>query len=147
MTTMLAGPSKRLLNSLRSTAESCPCLVQKRRIHRKPALHFDATDGIQPFLSEKALNTIGQYQDGLLSRLNDVVKGGPLLISEKSCLRDLTCNSAGTPSESSSVVQTIINTASERSQALAFNYASEALNTSYFLSKLVSLPCPLNRLD
>lgn len=53
---------------------------------------------------------------------------------------------AGTASQNASVVQTVINTATDRNQVLAFNLASEALNNSYFLSRLVgsSLPSFLN---
>lgn len=40
--------------------------------------------------------------------------------------------------ENSSIVQTIIDTADDRQHTLAFNYASLALNNSYFLENLVS---------
>jgi Fe-Mn family superoxide dismutase len=48
-----------------------------------------------------------------------------------------TVNSAGTAQEYKSVVQTVIETAPDRNKALAFNYASEALNNSFFLDFLV----------
>lgn len=38
------------------------------------------------------------------------------------------------------MLQTVKATASDPSQSLAFNYASEALNNSFFLSTLVSPP-------
>ena len=43
----------------------------------------------------------------------------------------------GTELENKSVVQTIIDTAPDRSKTLAFNYASQALNNSFFLDTLV----------
>lgn len=46
--------------------------------------------------------------------------------------------SAGTESASESVLQTVIRSAQKPEEALAFNYASEALNNSFFLSTLVS---------
>jgi Fe-Mn family superoxide dismutase len=46
-------------------------------------------------------------------------------------------NHTGTPDQGSSVAQTVINTASDRTKALIFNYASEALNNSFFLDFLV----------
>ena len=45
----------------------------------------------------------------------------------------------GTEEENKSIVQTVINTAANRSKAMAFNYASLALNNSFFLDMLV---CP-----
>jgi Fe-Mn family superoxide dismutase len=46
----------------------------------------------------------------------------------------------GTELENKSVVQTIIDTAPDRSKTLAFNYASQALNNSFFLDTLVRQP-------
>ena len=43
----------------------------------------------------------------------------------------------GTELANKSVVQTIIDTAPDRSKTLAFNYASQALNNSFFLDTLV----------
>jgi hypothetical protein len=45
----------------------------------------------------------------------------------------------GTDLENMSVAQIVISTAPHESQTLAFNYASLALNNSYFLHHLVSL--------
>lgn len=53
-----------------------------------------------------------------------------------------TDTSLGTAEEHQSVAQTVINTAPDRSKSLAFNYASEALNNSFFLDFLVC-PCLL----
>lgn len=44
----------------------------------------------------------------------------------------------GTESEASSVLQTLQKTAEKPDETLQFNYASEALNNSFFLSLLVS---------
>ena len=48
-----------------------------------------------------------------------------------------TPNVVGTELANKSVVQTIIDTAPDRSKTLAFNYASQALNNSFFLDTLV----------
>jgi hypothetical protein len=48
-----------------------------------------------------------------------------------------TPNVTGTELANKSVVQTIIDTAPDRSKTLAFNYASQALNNSFFLDTLV----------
>jgi len=51
---------------------------------------------------------------------------------------DLDCFiTEGTELANKSVVQTIIDTAPDRSKTLAFNYASLALNNSFFLDTLV----------
>jgi len=49
---------------------------------------------------------------------------------------------AGTELANKSVMQTIIDTAPDRSKTLAFNYASQALNNSFFLDTLVREPFP-----
>lgn len=56
------------------------------------------------------------YQQGLLDRLNDEVRG--------------------TAQQSKSVVQTVIEAAQDPSKVLMFSYASEALNNSFFLQCL-----------
>jgi hypothetical protein len=43
----------------------------------------------------------------------------------------------GTSHENESIVDTVINTSGNASKVLTFNYASLALNNSYFLSQLV----------
>jgi superoxide dismutase, Fe-Mn family len=47
--------------------------------------------------------------------------------------------SLGTEHENQSVAQTVISTSDDRGKTLAFNYASLALNNSFFLDHLV---CP-----
>lgn len=39
-----------------------------------------------------------------------------------------------------SVIQIVISTAAQKSNSLAFIYASQALNNSFFLDNLVSIP-------
>jgi hypothetical protein len=57
------------------------------------------------------------------------------------CTVDVTgpLNTTGTAEETKSVAQTVIDTAQDRSKSLAFRYASEALNNSFFLDFLVCL--------
>lgn len=58
--------------------------------------------------------------------------------TEATCI--LALNLTGTDEATLSVAQTVINTASKREKALAFHYASEALNNSFFLDFLVCPP-------
>ena len=46
----------------------------------------------------------------------------------------------GTSLENKSIVQTIIDSARDPDKVLEFNYASEALNNSFFLENLVRIP-------
>ncbi|KAG8961951.1 hypothetical protein FRC03_004815 [Tulasnella sp. 419] len=72
-------------------------------------------------MSPEALKMVAvDYQSGLLERLNEQVKDTEL--------------------ENQSVVQTVISLAGDRSQALAWNYASQALNNSFFLDNLAPPP-------
>lgn len=69
------------------------------------------------FLPPAALKVIAEdYQQGLLDRLNEQIKGTKL--------------------ENQSVAQIVVSTAPHESQTLAFNYASLALNNSFFLHHL-----------
>jgi superoxide dismutase, Fe-Mn family len=45
----------------------------------------------------------------------------------------------GTELENKTVAQTVISTAADRARTLAYNYASQALNNSFFLDSVVSL--------
>jgi len=77
------------------------------------------------FLPPAALKTIAlEYQQGLLDRLNDEVRGTDL--------------------EHKSIVQTVIEASAHPDQVLTFNYASEALNNSFFLRSLMP---PVSRAD
>ncbi|TIC23369.1 manganese and iron superoxide dismutase [Wallemia mellicola] len=88
-----------------------------RQYHSVPASRFNIEAGLGGFMSPKTLQTVSQdWQEGLLNRLNDVVRDTEL--------------------ENLSVVQTVINSGTNRQNILAFNLASEALNNSFFLSNL-----------
>ncbi|EIN10327.1 hypothetical protein PUNSTDRAFT_50985 [Punctularia strigosozonata HHB-11173 SS5] len=92
-----------------------------RRAHTRRELPYSISEGLGDFLSPEALQVIAvDYQEGLLQRLNEQVKG--------------------TDNERTSIAQTVINTATDRSATLAFTYASRALNNSYFLENLKPPP-------
>ncbi|KAG9102508.1 hypothetical protein FRC06_001921 [Ceratobasidium sp. 370] len=74
-------------------------------------------DGLGDFLTPEGLRVIAvDWQEGLLDRLNEEVKDTEL--------------------QEQSVVQTVISTAAQKSNSLAFMYASQALNNSFFLDNL-----------
>ncbi|EOR04849.1 hypothetical protein E3P92_00164 [Wallemia ichthyophaga] len=94
-----------------------------RQYHSVPASKFNVDKGLAGFMSPKTLQIVSQqWQEGLLNRLNDLVRDTEL--------------------ENLSVVQTVINSATNRQNVLAFNYASEALNNSFFLSNLTQTSEP-----
>ncbi|GAA5827487.1 hypothetical protein JCM3770_005253 [Rhodotorula araucariae] len=108
-----------LARTLARRATSAP--GSRRSVHHRVPLPYDPEQGIPGFLSPAALRTVAvDWQQGLLARLNDLVRGTEL--------------------ESASVLQTLKQTAPEPTKALAFNYASEALNNSFFLSTLSPTP-------
>ncbi|KAH9983491.1 hypothetical protein BJV74DRAFT_965596 [Russula compacta] len=91
--------------------------LPRRTIHVRVPLPYKVEDGMGDFLSPAALKVIAEdYQQGLLDRLNEQIKG--------------------TNFENMSVAQIVISTAPHESQTLAFNYASLALNNSFFLHHL-----------
>ncbi|KAI0079739.1 manganese and iron superoxide dismutase [Panus rudis PR-1116 ss-1] len=99
-------------------------LIHSRRIHNLKDLPYDVEEGLGDFLPPPALKMIAiEYQQGLLDRLND-----------ESHLYSKTCTD--TEQENKSVVQTVIDTATDPNKVLAFNYASEALNNSFFLESM-----------
>ena len=114
----------------------------RRHLHTAKPLPYPIEEGLGDFLPPAALKTIGvEYQEGLLERLSEQVHGA------FECQYRLTYTSAytghkyiGTELANKSVVQTIIDTAPDRSKMLAFNYASQALNNSFFLDTLVRQP-------
>ncbi|KAF8495159.1 hypothetical protein F5888DRAFT_1712544 [Russula emetica] len=94
-----------------------PWSTSRRTIHVRVPLPYKVEDGVGDFLSPAALKIIAEdYQQGLLDRLNEQIKGTNL--------------------ENMSVAQIVITTAPHESQTLAFNYASLALNNSFFLHHL-----------
>ncbi|KAI9430915.1 hypothetical protein H4582DRAFT_2013270 [Lactarius indigo] len=91
--------------------------ASRRSIHVRVPLPYKIEDGMGDFLPPAALKVIAEdYQQGLLDRLNEQIKGTGL--------------------ENQSVAQIVISTAPHESQILAFNYASLALNNSFFLHHL-----------
>ncbi|KAG6919298.1 hypothetical protein DXG01_007430 [Tephrocybe rancida] len=92
-----------------------------RNIHKRVPLPYPIEGGLGEFLPPAALKTVAvDYQEGLLKRLDEEVRGSP--------------------EATESVAQTVLNTASVRERTLAFNYASLALNNSYFLDQLAPPP-------
>ncbi|KAJ6538971.1 Manganese/iron superoxide dismutase [Mycena capillaripes] len=89
--------------------------------HLPLPLPYAIEDGLGKFLPPPALEAVAmEYQLGLLARLTDEVRN--------------------TEIEDKSVAQVIISTAPFRDKTLAFNYASLALNNSFFLSHLTPNP-------
>ncbi|KAF7331766.1 Manganese superoxide dismutase [Mycena kentingensis (nom. inval.)] len=89
--------------------------------HLPLPLPYDIKLGLGNFLPPPALETVAvEYQLGLLQRLTDEVRY--------------------TEEEGASVTQTVIATAPHRHKTLAFNYASLALNNSFFLAQLSPEP-------
>ncbi|GAA6006945.1 hypothetical protein JCM10207_009148 [Rhodosporidiobolus poonsookiae] len=111
--------------SARSLARPQPRLAplasSSRSVHSRVPLPYSLDQGLPGFLSPSALRTVAvDWQQGVLARLNDLVRG--------------------TPVADQSVLQTLKQTAQDPTQTLAFNYASEALNNSFFLSTLSPTP-------
>ncbi|KAJ7162590.1 manganese superoxide dismutase [Mycena crocata] len=85
--------------------------------HLPLPLPYNIKDGLGNFLPPAALEAVAmEYQLGLLARLTEEVRQ--------------------TDDEGESVAQVIMNTAPFRDKTLAFNYASLALNNSFFLGHL-----------
>ncbi|WFD35148.1 superoxide dismutase [Malassezia cuniculi] len=105
-----------LAKSARSALRVLP--AQRRALHQLPPLPSAIAEGCDPFLSKRTTSLLwNQWQAGLLQRLNEEVKG--------------------TPHATESVVETVVNTARDRSSVIAYSYASLALNNSFFLSGLM----------
>ena len=134
------------VNSHRSTAARSsllPWSISRRTIHVRVPLPYKVEDGMGNFLSPAGLKVIAEdYQQGLLDRLNEQIKGNTSVSYICTKPRIYWRARAGTNLENMSVAQIVISTAPHESQTLAFNYASLALNNSFFLHHLVSL-CPL----
>ncbi|TEB35475.1 hypothetical protein FA13DRAFT_1728284 [Coprinellus micaceus] len=113
------------LRMLSSNLKKVHTLVSRSRfatrsVHKRRALLYPVEDGVGHFLPPEALKTAVEWQEGLLERLNEEVKG--------------------TENQNKSVTQTVINTATARERTLAFNYASLALNNSFFLDNIKPPP-------
>ncbi|THH21040.1 hypothetical protein EW146_g435 [Bondarzewia mesenterica] len=95
--------------------------VPTRNIHVRKELPYKVEDGMGQFLTPQGLKNIAvDYQQGLLDRLNEQVKGSG--------------------DSNTTVAQVVISTSLDASKTLAFNYASEALNNSFFLNYLKPPP-------
>lgn len=97
--------------------------------------NLDFNKGLGHFLPPDALKAVAiDYQQSLLQKLNEEVKGQSLSLTENIL-------SEANPDEPEfrelSVVDTIIKAAARREDVLKFNYASMALNNNFFLSQLV----------
>lgn len=143
-------------------ASPAPSSLFLRALHHRVPLPYAPDQGIPGFLSPDALRTVAvDWQDGLLTRLNDLVRGPSLShlsfplaalhhprhpLARRTKFRDVvltrTHPHAGSELENLSVLQTLKQAAPDPTKTLAFNYASEALNNSFFLSTLVR-PCSL----
>ncbi|CAE7224963.1 unnamed protein product [Rhizoctonia solani] len=89
-------------------------------LHARRELEYPIENGLGEFLTPEGLKTIAvDWQEGLLDRLNEEVKDTEL---------------AG-----QSVMQTLVSTAASKNASLAFVYASQALNNSFFLDNLKPL--------
>ncbi|KAF8076041.1 manganese superoxide dismutase [Lyophyllum atratum] len=115
----------RLASSSASRCSSAICRLKSRwgtrNLHQRIPLPYPIEGGLGDFLPPPALKTVAvDYQEGLLQRLDEEVRG--------------------TPEESESVAQTVLNTAPYRERTIAFNYASLALNNSFFLDQLKPPP-------
>lgn len=108
-----------VINSTRSVRP------QKRDLHSLPRLpaNLKEGDGCEPLFSAQTVRLLwDDWHAGLLSKLNDEVRG--------------------TPWENSSIVETVIGTSQDPTHIQAFNYASMALNNSFFLAGLKSKEMP-----
>lgn len=111
--------------ALRSTQGSSRQLIQSRSLHSLPPLpgNLQEGKGCSPLFSSISIKLLwNDFHGGLLKKLNDEVRG--------------------TQWENSSIVETVIGTARDPQHILAFNYASMALNNSFFLSNLKPKPLP-----
>ena len=110
-----------------------------RNIHTRIPLPYPIQGGLGKFLPPAALQTLVEYQDGLLSRLNEEVRGTSI---NSTSLASMTLFhfTADTKQENHScVVDTAVKYANQRKRTLAFNYAVLALNNSFFLNQLVCI--------
>ncbi|KLO16383.1 manganese and iron superoxide dismutase [Schizopora paradoxa] len=91
-------------------------VIPVRHAHARRELPYKVDQGVGEFLPPAAVQTLVEWQEGLLQNLNDQVKG--------------------TEHQNKTVLQTIIDTATDRDSTLAFNFASQALNNSFFMDYL-----------
>ncbi|EJT97589.1 manganese and iron superoxide dismutase [Dacryopinax primogenitus] len=90
----------------------------RRDQHTLAPLRYPLDEPLGKLWTTEQLRMVAvDYQEGLLERLNDEIKG--------------------TEYENKSVVDTVIGSAKKREDALIFNYASQAMNNSFFLDTLL----------
>ena len=96
--------SLRITKMLRLVSTHSPILRSRlgtRNIHKRIPLPYSINDGLGKFLPPAALQTLVDYQDGLLSRLNEEVRGSSLEIYNhwhlKTFLRFYSWQQAGEP--------------------------------------------------
>ena len=115
-----SSSSLRRMNAARFVQQS-----SRRNLHSLPSLpaNLKEGEGCEPLFSSQTVRLLwDDWHAGLLNKLNDEVRG--------------------TPWENSSIVETVIGTSQDPAQIQAFNYASLALNNSFFLSGLRSKELP-----
>ncbi|KAG8880697.1 hypothetical protein FRB97_000573 [Tulasnella sp. 331] len=90
---------------------------QRRQLHQLQESPYAISHGMGEFMSPETLNVVAtDYQKGLLDRLNEETKDTEL--------------------QGQSVWRQVRELAERRDKVLAFNYASQALNNSFFLDML-----------
>lgn len=67
--------SSALRSCRRPNSTSLRSLTGRRNIHERRELSYPIENGVGDFLPPKALQTVVEWQDGLLQRLNEETKG------------------------------------------------------------------------
>ncbi|CAA7259497.1 unnamed protein product [Cyclocybe aegerita] len=96
--------------------------LASRSLHTRKPLPYPIEGGLGKFLPPPALETLVEYQDGLLERFNEEVRSDPKF------------------ERHSTVAQTAIRYSERKERTLAFNYAVLAINNSFFLDRLTPPP-------
>ena len=107
-------------------------------MHKLRPPPYPVEEGLGEFMPPDALRQVAvEYQTGLLQHLNDLVRGMHSYMAAVTSAYSLWSVYQDTEYENMSVLQTVISTAQDRELVLTFNYASQALNNSFFLEQLV----------
>lgn len=134
------GSSVRRL-ALRQRQHSIPrawslSALPHRCLHQQRPLKHLVEKGLGKFLPPEALRTVAvDYQNGLLERVNELVKGSFARVSRRLMLIVV----VGTEMEGHSIAQTVIDSSTDQTKVLLFNHASQALNNHFFVECLVSI--------
>ena len=117
--------------------------VGTRHAHTRRELPYPIEGGLGKFLPPRALQTLAEYQDGLLARLDqELLSASDLILIpafDVQVYAQIFVVADRTAERHSSVAQIAVNYAKHRERTLAFNYAVLAWNNSFFLDNLV---CP-----